>query len=504
MAIIVVGFDATILNVALSTLSTQLDASNDQLQWIVDSYLLVFAAALLPAGLLGDRFGRKRLLILGIVIFAVASLVGTVATTPAALIAARALMGLGAAVLVPASMSLIPALFPPAERTRAVSIWTAVFAAGVPLGPVVGGWLLDHYWWGSIFLVNIPMLALALIAAVTLLPESLDPTVPRIDLLGVFLSTIGLSALVYGIIEAPVDGWTDAAVLTALGLGVVVLGLFAWWQSKAATPIMDVDLLRRPSFRWPAFTATLATLVLFGLLFVVPQYLQVLLENDAFGTGIRLMPLLLGLVAGGVATDRLAHRCGHKPIVVVGLFVLAAGCAVGTATGPSDGYGFTVGWFIPTGIGLGLAIVPSMDLVLKELPDDEAGRGGGLVMTLRQVGAAFGVAVLGSILSSIYRGRVHTDTLPPVMADIARSSVGGAARVAEQFTAAPAKADLLMASASDAYLDGMAVTLAVCAISALVGGLLAWWRLPGRRSPVATSTATEPRGELTASEDTQS
>ncbi|TDD66502.1 DHA2 family efflux MFS transporter permease subunit [Actinomadura rubrisoli] len=467
LSMLALGFDMTILNVALTTLSEELDASTSALQWIVDSYLLVFAALLLPAGLLGDRFGRKWLLLAGLGIFGAASLGGAFAEGPGGVIAARLFMGLGAAIVTPLSMSMLPAIFPPAERTRAVAVWSASMALGLPLGPLVGGWLLEHFWWGSIFLVNVPVVVVGGIAVALLLPETKDPSAPRVDVPGSLLSMGGLVALVYGVIEAPVRGWDGPVVLASLIAAAVLLTGFVLWERRCEEPMMDVGLFRDPVFVWPMLAGIAASLVMAGVLFVLPQYLQAVQGSGVLGTGVRLIPMLLGLMAGGIVTDRVAPRAGHKPIMVVGLLMMAAGLGWGAFTAVGDTYTTVCMWLVVLGLGTGLTLIPAMDALLASLPADQAGRGSGLVQTLRQTGGTLGVAGLGSLLSATYRDRLTTDGLPRDAADAARDSVGGAAAVAERL---PDPA--LLTSARDAYVHGMDAVLGACAVGALAVGLL--------------------------------
>ncbi|MGI5204119.1 DHA2 family efflux MFS transporter permease subunit [Spirillospora sp. CA-108201] len=475
LSMLALGFDMTILNVALTTLSEELHASTSELQWIVDSYLLVFGALLLPAGLLGDRFGRKRLLVAGLAVFGAASLAGAFADGPGGVVAARAFMGLGAAVVMPLSMSMLPAIFPPEERTRAVAVWSSAMALGLPLGPLLGGWLLENFRWGSVFLVNVPIVAVGGVAVALLLPETRDPSAPRVDGAGSLLSAAGVAALVYGVIEAPARGWGDAVVLLSFALAAVLLAGFVLWERRAAAPMMDMALFRDPGFAWAMVAAVTANLMMAGALFVLPQYLEAVQGNDVLGTGLRLTPMLLGLLAGGVVTDRVAHRAGHKPILVAGLLVLAAGFGWGALTGPGDGYAATVPWLLVLGLGCGLTIVPAMDAVLAALPAERAGRGSGLVQTLRQTAGTLGVAGLGSLLSAFYRDRVATGGLPPGAAGAARDSIGGAVAVAGRLDDAG-----LLASARGAYVHGMDAAFAACGAAAVAAALLLWRFQPGR------------------------
>ncbi|MFC4058391.1 MFS transporter [Planomonospora corallina] len=455
LSVLVIGLDATILNVALPTLAVDLGASTGELQWIVDAYLIPFAALMLPAGALGDRFGRKRLLLAGLAVFGAASALATLAGGPASLVAARVLLGVGAALVMPLSVSILPSLFAPHERAKAIAAWSAGMALGLPLGPIMGGYLLDRFWWGSIFLINIPVVAVALVAAALLLPESRDERRPRVDLPGALLSVGGLTALVYGVIEAPEAGWTSPPVLAALVSGLVLLGAFAAVEARSPAPMMDLRLFADRVFLWGSIGATLVSLTLMGVLFVVPLHLQAVGGHDAFGTGLRVIPMVAGLMAGGLAGEKLLGRLDLRVLMPAGLTVLAAGLALGGLTGVSSGYGFTAAWLTVAGFGVGAAMVPAMDGVLAVLPEDRTGAGSGTLQTLRQVGGAFGVAGLGGLLTAVYTGG-----LPAGAPGAARDSVAAAVRLGD-----PA----LAAAAREAFVAGMDAVLLVCAALALAG-----------------------------------
>lgn len=487
---LVLGFDLTILNVALPDIADQLHADTGDLQWIVDAYVVVFAATMLPAGLLGDRYGRRRMLLAGLGVFLVGSLLGTLAHSPGWVITARAGMGLGAALVSPLVLAVLPSLFPDdKERTKAIGVVTAAVAGGMPLGPIIGGWLLDHYWWGSVFLINVPLAALGIAACLLLLPETRDPAAPRVDLLSTALSVAGLSALVFAIIEGPARGWTDPLVLALFpGSALLLAGLYVRERAAGsgtgrragARPMLDLDLLRSPDFRWSCLTVTLVTLVLAGLLFVVPQYLQAVLGNDALGAGLRLLPLMAGVVVSARACGPLTARLGARPVVATGFTVIAFAAFLGARTDTGSGYALAATWLSLTGLGTGLAMVPSMDAALAALPPARTGSGSGLLMTVRQVGTALGIALLGSLLASAYSSRLRDGDLPaglPAAADAARDSVVGAHLVAGRLGSPH------LASAADAaFVHGMDRVLAVCGGVALLAALVAGALLPDRRS----------------------
>ncbi|WP_149830252.1 DHA2 family efflux MFS transporter permease subunit [Streptomyces tailanensis] len=473
-SMLTLGFDTTILNVALPTMAEQLGASTGEQQWMADAYVVVFAALMLPAGLLGDRFGRRRMLIAGLGIFLAGSLAGALTGDVGAVVAARAVMGVGAALVTPLAMSVLPSLFAADERTKAVGITSAAAMLGMPLGPILGGWLLDHFWWGSVFIVNVPMAALGIAACVFLLPETRDPASPKVDAVSAALTATGLGALIYAIIEAPTLGWGDPLILGTLAASVVLIAVLVLRERRVERPMLDMALLAHRGFLFNSLAATLVMFVLSGLLFVLPPYLQAVLGHDAFGTGVRLLPLMGGLLVAARAAQPVVVRFGPRAVVSAGLAVLAFAGFLGSRTTVDSGYGFTALWLSFAGAGFGLSIVPAMSGALGALPADRAGSGSGLLMTLRQVGFAIGVAVLGSVLASAFRDRLDVTGLPERAADVAGESVIAAHIVAERTGAAD-----LVASANGSYVHGMGLVLLVCGVASLVAALLAAAFLPG-------------------------
>jgi MFS transporter, DHA2 family, multidrug resistance protein len=483
-SVLVVGLDLTILNVALPTLATGLRASTGELQWFADSYNLVLAAALLPAGLLGDRYGRKKLLLVALGLFGAASVGCAYASSAGELIAARAVLGLGAAFLIPLSMSVLPVLFSAVERPRAITIWVTATALGIPLGPIVGGWLLDHYWWGSVFLINVPVIAVALVAVTVLLPESRSAHRPALDPVGVLTSSVGLVGLTYGVIEAGERGWGDARALATLAAGVLMLAVFVRGQRRPGHALVDLSLFGSASFTWGAILATLVSFAMFGLMFAMPQYFQAVGGADALGTGLRLLPLIGGLLVGARAGGRLAGRLGAKVTVAAGFGLLAVGLGVGAGTGVGSGYGFAAGWIAVVGIGLGFALPTAMDSALSALSAERSGVGSALAQALRQVGGTIGVAVLGTVLSTGYRGRLTLPSLPDDVAEAIRRSPSAGIEVARRLSSAP-----LLDSVRSAFVHGMHVMLWVCAGVAVVGLLLTLAYLPARTLAVGETSA---------------
>ncbi|WP_425572830.1 MFS transporter [Streptomyces blastmyceticus] len=489
---LVLGFDTTILSVALPAMSTRLGADTGQQQWMANSYLVVFAALMLPAGLLGDRYGRRRMLITGLTVFLGGSLLGTVADSPGQVIAARSVLGVGGALIMPLALSVLPALFPPEERTRAVGLVSAASALGMPLGPVVGGWLLDHYWWGSIFLINVPLALVGILACVFLLPETSAPSSPAVDPLSTGLAVTGLGAFVFALNEGPTRGWTSATVLGTLAASALLLASLVGRERGRSRPMLDLTLLRHRGFLWNTAAASLITFTFMGLLFVLPTYLQVVKGQDAFGTGLRILPMMGGLLVASRAAGPLVRRFGPRPVVTGALFVMAVAALLGSRTGVHDGYGWTALWLTLTGFGFGFGIIPAMDGALGALPRDRAGNGSGLLVTLRQVAGAVGIAALGSLIAGTYTHHLDTAGLPPTLAEAADASVGSAHQVAAELGS-----EALARSADAAYLHGMDLALLVAGITATLAAMLTTACLPDTRPGRSVSRSHAVVAEMT-------
>ncbi|WP_432103597.1 MFS transporter [Streptomyces sp. bgisy091] len=488
LATLVVSLDITILNVALPTISDSLHADTAELQWIVDSYSLAFAGAMLPAGLLGDRYGRKRVLLVGLGIFAVASVWSALADSTGALIAARTLMGGGAAIVMPLTLAFVAATFSGEDRPKAIAVITAAIAGGLPLGPIVGGFLLEHFYWGSVFWINVPVVAVAVAAGLVLLRESRNPAARRLDVPGALLAVAGIVAVIYGFISAPEVGWGSPRTVGLLAGSVVLFVAFVLWERRTQDKLVDPALFRNARFTWGTMAAVAVSVALFGVLFVVPQFLQAVHGHDAFGTGLRLVPLMGGLlVAGGVAgpVDKLI---GTKITVLLGLLVLAAGLVVLAQVTADSGYGAVATGLTLCGIGIGAAMAPAMDAVTAEV-GDEAGAGAAVTNTLRQVGGALAVAVLGSVMSGVYTDRLGgaLTGVPDEAAEAARESVMGAVAVADGLGAQGAP---LREAAGAAFADAMGTVMLSCAGVVLAGALLCLLFLPARASGASATLVT--------------
>jgi EmrB/QacA subfamily drug resistance transporter len=475
LSLLAVGLDLTVLNVALPTMAVSLRADTGQLQWIADAYTLVLAATLLPAGQLGDRYGRKKLLITALLVFGAASAACAYAPNTGSLIAARAVLGMAAAFLMPLSLSVLAVLFTPAERPRAVGVWATANSIGIPLGPIVGGWLLDHFWWGSVFLINVPLVIIAVIATVLLVPESRSGLRRRFDGLGVLLSAAGLLGVTFGLIEAGERGWGDGLALGMLAGGIVMSALFVRWQRRTTHPLADLELFASREFTWGTLLTTVANFTMFGLLFALPQYFQAVDGSDALITGLRLLPLIGGLLVGVRLADRIGRLTTPKVIIAVGYAAIAVGLGLGATTGAHSGYGFIATWLSIMGFGLGAAMPTAMAMAIGPLTAERSGAGSALQMAMRQVGGAVGVAVLGTVLASGYRSRLHLTGLPAPVADAARASVNAGVRAARAVGSPE-----LLAGVRGAFTHGMDSTLWVSGGIAAAAVVLAIVFLPGR------------------------
>jgi EmrB/QacA subfamily drug resistance transporter len=493
LTVLAVGLDGTILSVALPTLGRSLDASTGQLQWFVAAYTLVFAAALVPGGMLGDRYGRKKLLIVSLLLFGVASIACALAPTAGAFIAARALLGLGGALMLPMVLGLLPVLFDETERPRAIAAITAAAMLGYPIGPLLGGWMLTTFHWSWVFLINLPVVVLALVAVTLLLPESRSSIRQRLDLVGVLLSAGGLALLTYGVISTGDRGWSDRAALAEMVAGAVALAAFVLWERRVAAPLVDLRLFRSREFTWGATLSSVVSFALFGLLFAVPLYFQVVRGADAQGSGIRLLPLIAGLLAGGVFADRLVARAGARAVAALGLALLAAGLAFGATTGLATGEAQTVAWIALSGLGLGLVLPTTIDTALAAVSGESSGVSSGVLQALRMVGGALGAAILGALVNATYRDRLEHADLAPGLARSARDSA-----VAGVDAATAANSPPLLHAVREAFLGGMNVTLWVSAALMAVGAVLAVvFRPRTSEAPVAT-VAQESSHELAA------
>ena len=495
-AALVISLDTTIVNVALPSLVRQLHASTTNLQWVVDAYSLVFAALILTAGSLGDRLGRKGTLIVGLGVFGAASLAGSAGSTVHELIAARAVMGLGAALIFPATLSLLSNIFTGrAERARAIGLWGATTGVGIAMGPIVGGWLLEHFWWGSVFLFMAPVAAAVAIGVALVVPPSRDPRTPPVDWAGLALSSAGMGALVFTIIEAPDWGWGSARTIVGFVTSAAVLAGFVWVERRRRHPMLDVGLFTNARFTAASGAVTVAFFALSGFIFLVTQFFQFLKAYSPLATGIRLLPVAGSVAVASLVGTRAAVRVGNKLVVTSGLIVLSGALLwISTASGATS-YLEIAGQMILLGTGMGLTSAPATEAIMGVVPKEKAGVGSAVNDATRLLGGTLGVAVIGSVSASLYASRLISTLpagLPPTAIETAKGSVGGAIVAAQHLPQAGLRpvASQLRTAAVDGFLHGFAAGSLVAAGVAAAGALLAWFLLPARPSAEAQPETT--------------
>jgi EmrB/QacA subfamily drug resistance transporter len=485
---LVVGLDSTVLITALPTLSSKLGATTSDLQWIAASYTLTLGGLLLPAGVLGDRYGRKRLLLVGLALFGISSVIASQATTAVDLIAMRAVMGIGAAFILPLSLSILPSMFTPEERPRAISATAAGAFLGLPLGPLLAGFLLTHYAWGSVFLINAPVVVLALLGVWFLVPEGKDPNPRSFDWVGGLLAVAGVTALVYGVIEQPIHGWTDPRVLVGIIAGAVILTAFVVWDLRHPSPFVDLGNFRSRGFTWATMAFVVTGFGLFGVMFILTPFLQIVLGNDAQATGIRVLPMIGGVILGAGAGNVLAARLGQRVAVSAGLATTAAALVGFSQIGADTSYAPVGAALAVIGLGIGIALPTTLNIILGTLPPAQTGAGSALTRALQQIAATFGVATLGSILNSAYQAQIepHVTSLPSAAREAALGSIAGAHAVAAHLPAAIRTA--VVGAANEAYTQGMSEVVLVSAALVLATAVATAIFLPSRITPIEAGT----------------
>ena len=496
LSLVIIGLDNTILNVALPTLQDEFDASNSMLQWMVDSYLLVFAGLLLVFGTLGDRFGRKLALQAGVSVFGIASLGALVADSAGEVIAVRAAMGVGAALIMPATLSIIANVFSGEERGKAIGIWAALAAVGIGLGPLAGGVLLQWFDWSSVFLVNVPFAAVALLLGIRYVPESRDPRPGSFDLLGAALSTVGFSLLVYGIIEAPEQGWGSSLVLGSLTASLMLLATFFWWERRREEPMLDLGFFRNASFSVGTGAVSVAFFALLGGIFALTQYLQFAHGYSAIEAGAVMSPMALGLMIGAGSSTKAVRRLGTARVVAAGLSGLALLLASTMFWEPQTGSLALVAWFFGLTLSMGWVMAPATEAVVGAVPAAKSGVASATNTVARMVSGALGVAIVGSLVSSLYAKDVEGSLsgLPAPVQAGAEDSIGAANAIAAQLP--PDAASAVLATTGNAFTQAMGTGLLVAAVlAALAAGVVARF-LPAREphAPVveAPSAAVHP------------
>jgi EmrB/QacA subfamily drug resistance transporter len=486
VSLLVIVLDNSILNVALPSIQQDLDASSTDLQWMVDSYTLVFAGLLLTAGSLGDRYGRRGALQIGFLVFGIGSAVSALATSSSHLIATRAFMGIGGALIMPATLSIITNLFPAEERGKAIGAWAGVAGLGAALGPLTGGFLIEHFYWGSIFLVNVPIVIFGLLAGFFVIPTSKDPHASRLDPLGAVLSITGLTALLYAIIEAPSKGWGSPETLGLGAVGLALLLGFVVWESRTDHPMLEIDFFRKPRFTAASVSITLIFFSMFGSFFLLTQYFQYVLGYSPLETGVRFLPLAFSIMVFAPLSAKFVDRLGTKVVVTGGLVLTTLGLLSMVGLQTDSSYGSIVWRLVLVAAGMGLTMAPATDSVMGSLPLAKAGVGSAVNDTTRQVGGALGVAVLGSVLASTYGHQIvdffNGTGAPEAVVEASKSSIGAVPQVSEQLVANgfSSAADQLQQVANSAFVDAVHWGVAVAAVGTALGALVALLFLPAR------------------------
>ena len=499
ISLLIIVMDNTILNVAIPSLVAELGATNSQLQWIVDGYTLVFAGLLLTTGSLGDKFGRKRALRVGIVVFAIGSTLSALSGSPSQLIACRSLMGVGGALIMPSTLSILTNVFrDPRERGRAIAIWAGFSGLGVALGPVIGGVLLRHFSWSSVFWVNLPIGATALILGYFFVPESKDSRAPRLDFLGALLSIVALGSLLFGIIEGPSHGWSSTIVLAAFGIGIASMISFIAWEKHTDEPMLDMRFFANPRFTAANAAITLTFFALFGSLFLMTQYWQFVHGYTPLQAGVRIIPYALTISLTAPLSARIVEKLGTKRVVTLGLCIISASMLVLSTIHRDSSYLRVIVNMCCMSLGMGLTMAPATESVMGSLPRAKAGVGSAVNDTTRQVGGALGVAVVGSLVASVYAAGIDDVArrfgITGATLRDARSSLGAALKTAAGLGA---NGDEFSIAARDSFVRGLADGLRVGAGVVAVAAVIAFRFLPARAKDPLVDHAGDAAGAST-------
>ncbi|HVU68292.1 MAG TPA: MFS transporter [Ktedonobacteraceae bacterium] len=498
--LLVISLDMTVLNVALPTLAKDLQATESQLQWMVDAYTLVYASLVLLGGSLGDRFGRKRMLLLGLLLFGAGSLWSAFSGNATLLVLARGFMGIGGALIMPGTLSLTANIFLGPERSRAIGVIQGVSGIGVVIGPLLGGFLLDHFSWGVIFLINVPIVLLAIPICMWLVPESKDPLASRLDLPGALLSIAGMFSLLFGIIEAPTYGLAEPRILVALLLALVLLTGFVLWERHTDTPMLDLSIFRQSAISASVLALTLASLGMTGGLFFLTQYLQLVLGYTPLVAGLSFTPLVLGLLIASIGLSSLLDRLiGAKLTITAGLIIVTGAIALLALLTTHTSYLETAGMLLMLGFGLGVTMVPATTAIMSTLPLNRAGVGSAATDTAQETGNALGVAIMGSILTAAYHASMDASplvqALPSPIRTLVRDSLGGAMAVTAQLGA---QGQAVASLAQTAFVQAIAPTVLIGAAISCCGALIALFFIPRRINRQTSADELEPVSETTA------
>lgn len=487
LMIVIIG--NTALNVAIPTLARELEASTSSLQWMVDAYGLVFAGLLFTAGTLGDRFGRKGALQAGLIVFLIGTVLASTSDTSAMVITSRAIMGLAAAFVMPSTLSILTNVFPAHERPKAIAVWAGISGAGAAVGPISSGFLLEHFYWGSVFLVNVPMILIALVAGAFLVPKSKDPEESPLDILGAFLSIVGLVALVYSIIEGPHHGWLSVESFLTFGLAIVALGLFALWESKAKFPMLDLKLFRDRRFSVASAGMTLTFFAMFGTFFLVAQYFQLVLGYSPLESGLLQLPMAAVMMAIAPQMPKMVARFGAQRTVPVGLGLIAVGMAVFSQVSTDSSLVLIYASILPLAAGMATTMTPLTTLIMASVPLGKAGVGSAMNDTTRELGGALGVAVLGSVVTSQYTSSLAPALtgLPEQARAVADSGLAGALAVAGDIGGSAGSS--LAEAAKTAFVDGLSLAAIVATVVVVIAAVAAKFLLPSHFGMQATTPA---------------
>ena len=485
LALLIVVIDNTILNTALPTLARDLHAGTTDLQWITDAYTLTFAALLIVGGALGDRFGRRGALLAGLTIFGFGSAAAGVSSSAGELIAFRAVMGIGAALVMPATLSILNTVFPPKERAQAIAAWSAVAGVAIVLGPTLGGLLLDHFSWSSVFFVNVPLVAIALLAVRSVIPSLPGAArVGRLDVPGAVLSGLAMLAGIDAVIEAPNQGWTSARTLGELGLAAALMAGFVIRELRTEHPLIDVRVFTHRAFSAATTAVGLIFLAMFGSLFALTQYLQLVHGYSPLGAGLRALPFGFAVMVTAPSSSLLVKRFGIRTVIPAGLLAMAAGLFVLTSLTATTGLlHLSIGTAL-MGAGMGLVLAPAGESMMSVLPVEQSGVGSAVNDTIQEFGGSLGVAVIGSIVSAAYRTHMHSSHLPAAVLHHAAGSIGAAYVTAAHM---PQLATPIMSAAHSAFTSAMATGFTVAGAVAAIAALGLSFALPRRVVPASES-----------------
>jgi EmrB/QacA subfamily drug resistance transporter len=483
LSLLIVFVGNSSLNVTIPTLSRDLHATESQLQWVVAIYSLVFAGLLFSTGAIGDRFGRKGALQFGLFLFLVGASLASASTSMWELIACRAIMGAAGAFIMPSTLSILINVFPPDERPKAIAIWASFTGASGAFGPVASGYLLGHFWFGSVFLINVPIIVIALVAGRFLVPKSRDPQEASFDPGGSVLSIVGIVALVYGLIEAPDKGWLGPSTLISFAIALVVLGVFVAWELHVEEPMVDMHYFRNKAFSTGTGGMILVFAAMYGVMFLITQYFQLVLNYSALSAALRLMPIALIMLVVAPMTPKLCERFGAHRVVTAGMLGITAGLLLFTALTTHTPYAFVVVCVIPLTAGIALSMSPMTASIMSAVPPRRAGAGSAMNDATRELGAALGVAIIGSIAASKYASKIgHLLTgLSGQNRSDARTSIAGALQVAGKLHGTASTA--LTSGAHSAFVAGLHFAVLIGAALSLIAAGFVYRNLPPSLAP---------------------